>query len=426
MKAMTIDKESLVKDLIDLVSEENIIFNDDQLKHYGLDPFNQTHKPFLVIKPSKISHFKRLNFILRRYKIESITPRGCGFGINLGAYSEDLIIDLTLLNQKIELDTQTLTVKVEAGVRYTKLQKILNENGYRLPIEPILDGTIGGFIATGGYGYGSYQFGSLMNLLRSTSIVLSNGQIIQSGNINTPPYSCGYNLNGLICGSEGYFGIITDAVLEITPIALESHNLLLKIPADVDLMPILSKLAIISTIHHISLYKGLIDTTQDSTNLLIRLEGPPEILEQDKSFIEAMPDITFSKYEMANKLWDNRILEPSHTPKASIIIEAIVPISTLSQFLKFWKIYNSPTFFGTLINPSSALLYTFFPPEIPNVETVMETFVEKSHKFQMHPPTIGHLIKKFVEQFHPNLEYLKRLKPIFDKIHRLKVRKLQF
>ncbi len=429
---MSTDKNSLVTDLIELVGQENVITDEVALKQYGLDRDNREHTPFLVVRPSDPLHFKRLNFILRRYKIDSITPRGSGRGVNLGAYSEDFIIDLTLLNKKLEIDTQNYIVVAQAGIEYGHIQNKLKEKGFRLPIDPILNGTLGGFIASGGIGYGSLRYGSILNNLRSTTLFLSNGQIIQTGMPNVPPYSCGYNLNSLIVGSEGHFGIITEAVLEIVPVAQNSQNLLLELKSDTEIPQILTKITQLPTISHISFYKSIQIPNEERFHIILRLEGFAKATDADRSSLEKTQEITFQEItlldpHLANTVWDNRLIDPSQIPESSAIVETIIPVKFLTSVLKFWERFESPPIFGILMNTGSILFHVFLPKGLSEArknENLTE-FIKKATEFQAYPPSIGNSFKKFIECY-PNFMVLKELKPIFDKGPLLKARKALF
>jgi hypothetical protein len=416
-------KTALVTDLIDLVGQENVITDEAALKQYGSDRDSRKHTPLLVVRPSDPLHFKRLNFILRRYKINSITPRGTGHSVNLGAYSEDLIIDLSLLNKKLEIDTQNSIVIAQAGIEYSQLQNKLKERGFCLPIDPILDGTLGGFIASGGFGYGSFRSGSILNSLRNTSLFLSNGQIIQTGMPNVPPYACGYNLNSLIVGSEGHFGIILDAVLEIVPIAQNSQNLVLELGSAAEISQILVKLTQLPATSHISLYRSIQTPKEDRIQILLRLEGLT--IDADRSSLEQIQEITVLDNKLADTLWDNRLLDPAQIPESSAIVEAVIPVKFLPQILKFWERFESLPIFGLLMNPGTILLYSFLPKDLSELrknESLTE-FVHKAKEFQAFPPTIENSLKEFVENYYPNLAILRDLKPIFDKGPLLKARK---
>ncbi len=426
VEIMAIDKNSLIKDLVDLVGEGNIIFEPEKLKKYGLDLFGNEKIPQLAIKPSSEIQFKRLNFLLRRHKISSITPRGFGLDVNLGAFSEDIIIDISSLNKKIEIDTQNSIVTVQAGVSCRDLLTILNQKGYCLPIEPIMNGSIGGFIATGGFGYGCFQYGYIINILRNCTIALPDGQIIQSGTSKFPPFNSGYNLNSLICGSEGFFGIITEIVLQIIPKSEHHLPILLSINQS-DILSLLTELNRLSFIYNIIITKGIYESESTSTNVLITLRGSPDVIEQNQKDIHNIQKVEIIDSKKAQRFWENRMIEPSKLPISHEVIEFIIPINQISPFEAFLA-NNFSAYFGILLNPSFLLIYGFIKKDIDEsyLRELNTDFFKLAKDLQIYPPTIGHRNKEFVKNFYPNLEILLKIKPIFDKFNIIKSGKLSF
>ncbi|MHA1279202.1 MAG: FAD-binding oxidoreductase [Candidatus Helarchaeota archaeon] len=424
---MDINKTELINDLIGLVGENNLVSNEEDLLIYKNSYSGIEETPFLVVRPSSSPQFKRLFFILRRYHIGSITPRGSGLGINLGAYSNDLIIDLTQLKTISKIDSRALLVTAQAGTLFEDIQQTLLKEGYRLSIAPLLNGTIGGFIASGGYGYGSYRFGSIINILRNTTLILSNGQVIETGSTRAPPYACGYNLNSLVCGSEGYFGIISEVTLEISPTSQSEANFLIPFDDTINLKLIFQKLNQLLSLTSVSLYKNLLNNDNDDANfLLLQLEGNTEIVKQDQLTIESLYKSTLLNDNKA--LWDTRLFAPTQLPEATMFLEAIVPLQNLSEFFQLWNKIHTTSFFGTLINSSSILLYTFFPKSVPanNKNEPIKDFYTKIGKLSVIPPTIGNIYKEFVSEFFPHLGIMTNLKLILDKNSRMKSRKLVF
>ncbi len=422
------NESGLIKDVINLVGADNVISNEQELRTYGLDRTGNENTPILVVKPSSAKQFKRLNLIFRRYRIDSTTPRGLGLGINLGAYSNDVIIDLTSLNQILEIDTTSLLITTQSGVLFENIQKTLEKKGFKAPIEPFLNGTIGGFIASGGYGYGSYRYGNIVNLLRNTSFSLPSGRAIQTGSAHVPPYASGYNLNSLASGSEGYFGIITEVTLEITPLSKVHSNFLCSFEDINALNDIFMNLIKLPTLTNASLYRNLLDQKSNSQNLLLRFEGHAELIEQDRKAIENFPGISPHDEEKANLQWNARMVAPTDILETSMIIEAIVPLKNLTKYLQLWEIVPLVPSFGTLINNSCIILYIFLPE--PLLESkgreIMGHFFARANELDAMPPTLGHIYREFVTQSYPNLRLMKDLKPIFDKNSRLKSRKLDF
>jgi hypothetical protein len=242
---------------------------------------------------------------------------------------------------------------------------------------------------------------------------------------NVPPYACGYNLNSLVVGSEGHFGIITEAILEIVPIAQNSQNLVLDLKSEAEVSQIFTKIIQLPTIYHLSLFKSIQIPKKEGFQIFLRLEGFAQSIDADRSALEKIPEITVLDPHLADTLWDNRLINPGQLPESSAIVEAVVPVKFFLLVLKFWERFESPPIFGLLMNPGAILLYSFLPKDLAESrknESLTE-FVNKAKEFQAFPPTIENSLKDFVKNNYPNLAILKELKPIFDKGPLLKARK---
>lgn len=175
--------------------------------------------------PDAVVRTKTTEEIVKLMKFSSeneipITPRGSaswGFG---GAISTQggIVLDLTAMNEILELNKENFYVVVQCGTTWKKLIEKLNEEGFILGAYPssFPAATIGGWIANGGAGIGNYKYGSAIEQCRNLKIVFYNGEVINTAynKISSPLF---YNLNGLFVGSEGTLGIISEITLRIYP-----------------------------------------------------------------------------------------------------------------------------------------------------------------------------------------------------------------
>ncbi|MHA1266253.1 MAG: FAD-binding oxidoreductase [Candidatus Helarchaeota archaeon] len=422
------DQNPILNELIDLFGSENVIFNADDLKNYNSPYSPYENLPLTVIKPSVPAQFKRLNFLLKRHHIDSLTPRGRGLSTNLGSISTDIVIDMAHFCKNFEIDRENSIITAEAGYYYQDLKKFLANENLRLPIEPVINGTLGGFIASGGYGYGSYQNGSIAHHLRHLTIVLSNGQILQTGTSNVPNFTSGYNLNGIFCGSEGYFGIILEATLELLPLPSYATDLLLSIKKYSQLPKLITSLHKLSSVYNLNLYKGLLDRNPHSLHISIRLEGSHEIVDHDLSILRENSEFSSYDSSLAKDLWTNRLINPNQIPNSKFIFEVIIPVTKLPNFLNYCDKYGSSAYFGVGLNSGSFLLYAFFDSEFDGNKNdeFYSDILKHINEFQIRPPSLESPIPKFVQFAHPHWEMLKEIKPVFDPLYRLKSRKMLF
>ncbi len=176
--------------------------------------------PDLIARPRSAEEVSKIVKIAFKEKIP-IVPRG-GASWWLGGavpFKGGIVLDLTSINERIEIDTKNLTVTVDCGVTWKELEDALLQKSLFLGIRPgsAASATVGGWISTGGVGIGSYKYGSVGDLVRSLEVVLPNGDTIETGKIELATNGSGYNLNWLYVGGEGTLGIITKATLKIIP-----------------------------------------------------------------------------------------------------------------------------------------------------------------------------------------------------------------
>src|ERR1700754_3094428 len=138
-----------------------------------------------------------------------------------------LVVDLSALDQIIEIDETSMTVTAQAGVNGDALERALNERGLMLPHSPASSewATVGGYVAARGSGVLSTRNGKIEDLVLSLRVALAGGELIDT--VSVPRHAVGPDLTQLFVGSEGTLGIITRVTLEVVPLPAERRFLTL-------------------------------------------------------------------------------------------------------------------------------------------------------------------------------------------------------
>jgi len=149
-----------------------------------------------------------------------IVPRGGGSGSQGGAVPQlgGVMLDLSGLDSIVEFDDESCTVRVQAGVPGQELEDRLNERGYTFPHFPasVHLARVGGYLAAKGSGVLSTKYGKIEDLVASMQVALPDGSLMRT--VPVPRHSIGPDLNQLFIGSEGAFGVITEATLLVMPL----------------------------------------------------------------------------------------------------------------------------------------------------------------------------------------------------------------
>lgn len=127
------------------------------------------------------------------------------------------IVDCSQMNKMLYIDKENFLACFESGIVGQDLEKILKSHGFTMGHEPdsIELSTLGGWISTRASGMKQNKYGNIENIARNIKIVTSAGTLNRK--FEAPRVSMGPNVDELILGSEGIFGIITEVVVKIHP-----------------------------------------------------------------------------------------------------------------------------------------------------------------------------------------------------------------
>jgi glycolate oxidase len=197
---------------------QSILYKKEDLLAYDCDGFTiHRHLPKAVVFPKSTEEVARIV----KYCHENDLPflaRGAGTGLSGGAIplNGEVIISLTKMKRLLSVDLENRRAVVEPGFVNLKLTHSISDKGYYYAPDPSSQYccTIGGNVAENAGGAHCLKYGVTTNHILGMEVVLPNGEIIEIGTngILDPP---GYDLLGLLTGSEGTLGIVTKITVRI-------------------------------------------------------------------------------------------------------------------------------------------------------------------------------------------------------------------
>src|SRR2546427_4712521 len=221
-------EDPLVEELRDIVGDENVLSERDELLVYECDGLPQhKHRPRAVVFPSSTAETSKIMAELARAKVP-FTPRGAGTGLSGGALAlnEGVVIEMARLRKVLKIDPENRLIVVQPGIVNAHVSRAVSQLGLHYVPDPSSQPTctIGGNLAENAGGIHCLKYGTTTDHVIAARVVLSNGDVVDLGGAGAE--QLGYDLLGVFVGSEGTFGIATEATLRLTPIPPTVRTLL--------------------------------------------------------------------------------------------------------------------------------------------------------------------------------------------------------
>src|SRR5438046_5344242 len=214
----------LIEELRDIVGDENVLSEPDELLVYECDGLPQhKHPPRAVVFPNSTEETSEVLALLTDEGV-SFAPRGAGTGLSGGALAtgRGVVIELARMRKILEVDRENRLARVQTGLVNAQLSRAVAPYGLYYVPDPSSQPscTIGGNIAENAGGIHCLKYGTTTDHVIAARVVLSDGSIVDLGGV------VGYDLLGVFVGSEGTFGIATEATVRLSPVAPSVRTLL--------------------------------------------------------------------------------------------------------------------------------------------------------------------------------------------------------
>ena len=210
-------KAEIAAALREIVPGEGVIVEEQELKAYesdGLTAYRQV--PLIVVLPSTTEEVGRVLAYCHEHEVK-VVPRGAGTSLSGGALplADGILLGLGKFNRILEVDFDNRCAVVQPGVTNLGITKAVEHAGFYYAPDPSsqIACTIGGNVAENSGGVHCLKYGLTTNNLLGLKMVMIDGTVVEIGGKHLD--SEGYDLLGLMTGSEGLLGVVTEVTVRI-------------------------------------------------------------------------------------------------------------------------------------------------------------------------------------------------------------------
>ena len=444
-------KPKVIERLKQIVGAENVLVEPEKVEPYGADAVKEKFPPEAVVFPETTAQMCDILKLANEH-LFPVTARGGGVGYTGGAVPVDggIVIGTDRMNKIIEVNADDLYAICQPGITTFELQQAVEKHGLLFPPDPASykNSFIGGNIAENAGGMRTPKYGVTKHSVLGLEVVTATGEIIRTGG-RTVKNVVGFDLTGLMCGSEGMLGIITEATLKLLPMPeatstvrasfktmKEACEVLTKFTPE-GLLPMAMEVIDRNCVGAIEENYAFGLSKDAGAILLVAVDGAAEQVETDARLIEKILKenggfdvLRSASKEDEDKLWDvRRAISPSLMKYGTLKLneDVVVPRSRVPELIarieEIGRKYN--TFVANFGHAGDGNIHVNFMCDRENAESIRRARQCVKETFALSVSLggsisgehgIGYVKAQYLDLAidAPTLEIMKGIKRVFD------------
>jgi glycolate oxidase len=216
-QAVIADRARIAAELGALLAPDAVIAAPAALKAYETDALTAYRQlPLIAVLPSTVDEVARVLRYCRQNNIK-VVPRGAGTSLSGGALplGDGVLLGLGKFNRILEIDLENRCAVVQPGVTNLAISHAVAGHGFYYAPDPSsqIACTIGGNVAENSGGVHCLKYGLTTNNLLGLQVVLIDGEVMRVGGKHLD--AAGYDLMGILTGSEGLLGVVTEVTVRL-------------------------------------------------------------------------------------------------------------------------------------------------------------------------------------------------------------------
>ena len=222
-------RAEIVEALRQIVAGEGVIASEAERRAYESDGLTAYHQlPMVVVLPSHVDQVAAVLRYCRKNGVK-VVPRGAGTSLSGGALplTDGVLLGMAKFNHILDIDYLNRCVVAQPGVTNLAITQAVEKAGFYYAPDPSsqIACTIGGNVAENSGGVHCLKYGVTTNNILGIEMVLVDGEVIRLGGKHLDAQ--GYDLLGVLTGSEGLLGVVTEVTVRILPKPTTARALLI-------------------------------------------------------------------------------------------------------------------------------------------------------------------------------------------------------